>query len=83
MEMQMTETYLGDGLYASFDGFQFCLRAPRGNGDHKVFLDAATMHAFDQFRKSISAANNVARDQIDRELGKLQAGEPSITDGKR
>ena len=23
------ETYLGDGLYASFDGFSFVLRAPR------------------------------------------------------
>lgn len=24
------ETYLGDGVYASFDGFQIVLRAPRG-----------------------------------------------------
>jgi len=23
------ETYLGDGLYASYDGWQICLRAPR------------------------------------------------------
>jgi hypothetical protein len=28
------ETYLGDGLYASFDGYQIILRAPRENGDH-------------------------------------------------
>jgi hypothetical protein len=28
------ETYLGDGLYASFDGYQIIFRAPRENGDH-------------------------------------------------
>ena len=33
------ETYLGDGVYASFDGWQICLRAPRENGDHVVFLE--------------------------------------------
>ena len=30
--------YLGDGLYASFDGFMFTLRAPRRPGDHWVGL---------------------------------------------
>jgi hypothetical protein len=33
------ETYLGDGLYASFDGFTIWLRAPRENGDHVVALE--------------------------------------------
>lgn len=33
------ETYLGDGLYVSFDGFAFVLRAPRQNGDHWVALE--------------------------------------------
>ena len=28
------ETYLGDGLYASFDGFMITLRAPRMESDH-------------------------------------------------
>jgi hypothetical protein len=35
--MTVHETYLGDGLYASFDGWQIRLRAPRENGDHEVF----------------------------------------------
>lgn len=35
------ETYLGDGLYASFDGWQIVLRAPRMPGDHIVALDPA------------------------------------------
>jgi hypothetical protein len=33
------EEYLGDGLYASFDGWQLILRAPREGGDHWVALD--------------------------------------------
>jgi hypothetical protein len=35
----VTETYLGDGLHASFDGWQIKLRAPREGGDHEVYLD--------------------------------------------
>ena len=33
------ETYLGDGLYASFEGYQIVLRAPREGGDHWVALE--------------------------------------------
>ena len=33
------ETYLGDGLYASFDGWTITLRAPREHGDHFVCLE--------------------------------------------
>jgi hypothetical protein len=44
------ETYLGDGLYASFDGWQVRLRAPREGGDHEVFLeDGLTLQAFLEF----------------------------------
>jgi hypothetical protein len=35
----MEEAYLGDGLYASFDGFAITLRAPRPGGDHWVALE--------------------------------------------
>ena len=43
------ETYLYDGLYASFDGFQIRLRAPRDVGDHEVFLEPATWRELLQF----------------------------------
>jgi hypothetical protein len=33
------EVYLGDGLYASFDGFMILLRAPRRHEDHWVGLE--------------------------------------------
>ena len=39
-------TYLGDGLYVSFDGYQFCLRAPRDNEDQVVYLDPYVYEAF-------------------------------------
>lgn len=37
---QDKETYLGDGVYASFDGYQICLRAKRGITDDYIYLDA-------------------------------------------
>jgi hypothetical protein len=44
------ETYLGDGCYASWDGWQVKLRAPREGGDHVVFLeDGLTLQAFFEF----------------------------------
>jgi hypothetical protein len=34
------EVYLGDGLYASYDGFTLKLRAPIASGvNHEVFLE--------------------------------------------
>jgi hypothetical protein len=47
--MTERETYLGDGLYASFDGWQVRLRAPREGGDHEVFLEQSALQAFLQF----------------------------------
>jgi len=47
------ETYLGDGLYASFDGFSFWLRAPRGSDDHVVALEPDVLIAFFQYVQRI------------------------------
>lgn len=43
------EEYLGDGLYVSFDGWQFCLRAPRENGDHVVYLEPNALKRFNYY----------------------------------
>lgn len=45
------ETYLGDGLYASHDGWQFCLRAPQRDGDHFVYLEPSVLAEFERFVK--------------------------------
>lgn len=48
-----SEKYLGDGLYASFDGWQVCLRAPRLDGDHEVFLEPLVLDKFLNYIKEI------------------------------
>jgi hypothetical protein len=53
--MSLREEYLGDGLYASFDGWQFRLRAPREEGDHIVFLDPSVLAAFERYVKQVLA----------------------------
>ena len=49
LKLSKDEIYLGDGLYASFDGFQVCLRAPRVDGDHVVYLEDFTLKNFLKF----------------------------------
>jgi len=39
------ETFVGDGLFVSFNGWEYKLRAPRGNGDHVIYLDPSTLSA--------------------------------------
>lgn len=39
------ETHLGDGVYVSYDGWQFRLRVNREAGDHVVYLDPVVVQA--------------------------------------
>jgi hypothetical protein len=39
------ETYLGDGVYASFDGFHVKLRAPRDDGNHWIAMEPDVFQA--------------------------------------
>lgn len=48
-----TERYLGDGLYASFDGFQIELRAPRDRDDHRVYLEPAVFAELLQYMRDL------------------------------
>lgn len=45
------ERYIGDGLYASFDGWQVWLRAPRHDGDHEVALEPQVLSNLIDFAK--------------------------------
>lgn len=40
--MTVNEEYIGDGVYASFDGYGILLRAPRSEGDHYIEIEPAT-----------------------------------------
>lgn len=53
--MNVTEVYLGDGLYASYDGWQVELRAPQEHGDQKVFLEPNVLQAFLSYIESLKA----------------------------
>jgi hypothetical protein len=57
------ETYLGDGLYASWTGEQIRLRAPRIDGDHVVFLDVGAMFALNQFLHNIRVMRGDTNDE--------------------
>lgn len=52
--MSEKETYLGDGLYASFDGYNIILRAPRAHGDDVVYLEPLILRAFDEWRNALA-----------------------------
>lgn len=43
------ETHPGDGLYASHDGHQVRLRAPREGGDHEAYLTPEVLREFVQW----------------------------------
>ena len=48
------EAYLGDGLYADFDGWQICLWTMRDNGKHEVYLEPAVFRALIKFANYIN-----------------------------
>jgi hypothetical protein len=52
------EMYLGDGVYASYDGWQIRLRTSREDGDHEIYLDGQTFSALklfvDNLRKQLT-----------------------------
>ncbi|MGY3615633.1 hypothetical protein [Bradyrhizobium sp. USDA 10063] len=54
------EEYLGDGLYASFNGYSFILRAPRYDSDHWVALEPDILRAFDAYRRRVAAQQGEA-----------------------
>lgn len=47
------ESYLGDGLYVSHDGFQVCLRAPCDGVDQRVYLEPSVLAAFEAWLKRL------------------------------
>jgi hypothetical protein len=49
------ETYLGDGLYASFDGWYVVLRALRDDGNYWITLEPAVLSAFIDYVEKIKA----------------------------
>lgn len=57
--------YLGDGVYASYDGYQIWLRTPREGGWHEIALEPPVLEALDEYRARIA--------ESDRRAGKEKA----------
>ena len=47
------ERYLGDGLYATFDGYQIILRTDRFGVEHWVALEPAVLESLLKFAEQI------------------------------
>lgn len=45
--------YLGDGLYASYDGFQVTLSTARKSSEHFVCLDSTVLGAFIEYLRGL------------------------------
>ena len=63
MQSPTKETYLGDGLYASFNGHSIILRATRENEDHWVALEPSTWDSLMMFYRRIMEDLNAVNKQ--------------------
>lgn len=50
----VASVYLGDGLYAKYDGFQIWLHTERDGVTHSVALEPEVLQAFDNYRMKIN-----------------------------
>ena len=50
---EKNQDYLGDGLYVSYDGFNFWLRAERDGMTHEVALDPYVVQALLEYLQKL------------------------------
>lgn len=55
MALGIEDVHLGDGVYASFDGYHICLDL-RAQGDCKIALEPVVLAKLDEFRKHVGDA---------------------------
>ncbi len=68
------ESYIGDGLYATFDGWQIILRAPRSDGDHWVALEPELFTNLVRFAERINGKYQV------HHFNALRSGSEALVD---
>lgn len=67
----MSEVYLGDGLYASFDGWQVKLRAAGDAHENVVYLEPQVLGEFQHYIAML--------DEAMKETAKKELREPGAT----
>jgi hypothetical protein len=55
--------YLGDGVYAGFDGYQIWVWAERDGREHAIALDAQTMAALKKYAADLGTASSADLNQ--------------------
>ena len=50
---QLIQEYLGDGVYASYQGWDIQISTPRKDGDHTVYLEVHVLKALIDFAKRV------------------------------
>lgn len=53
-EGETDQTYLGDGVYASFDGYQVWLRTQRGEAWHEIALEPPVLHLLQRYAERLT-----------------------------
>ena len=88
--MANNEEFLGDGLYVSFDGWHFCLRAPRSRisgtvptsmlevEDHVVYLEMGHGHTLEKFEDYVKRM----RQWMEDEHTKLEKQQARVRDSR-
>ncbi|MCO4170235.1 hypothetical protein K8D10_00265 [Aeromonas veronii] len=54
--------YLGDGVYASFDGYQIWLRTEAMDGVNEIAIDDQTWAALVAYRDRLTATHNESQE---------------------
>ena len=58
----METRYIGDGVYASFDGYQIWLKATRNGQSHEIALDAETFDGLMRYQRDLAAITKTIQD---------------------
>jgi hypothetical protein len=57
------ETYLGDAVLVSFDGYQLCLRTDDGNNE-RIYLEPAVWHALVKYVDGLKREDDQDEEEI-------------------
>lgn len=63
MTIEQQETYLGDGVYAEFDGYHIWLKTNREDGQHRIALEPSVFVALVGYQQKLVSDMSKASSQ--------------------
>ena len=64
--LNKNERYIGDGLYASYDGFAVWLRAPTAKEDRIIALEPEVLRAFIEWALTMDRPGKIVRRTVNQ-----------------